>query len=548
MSRRPGFARQVMPGIVNDPVALELTRMIGDDFIAQHHDNALSMRAHQNHSAGGARIDAVAIVVGHDQAGGAGPDRLLDEPVERAAKLHQARPFLLEHVPDRSILELGMPGSFGVGDALIFQPCIQLGQAFHPRLGSEHLVPQVADLVLDLTLLPARRGRAGYWFDQMVRAHLEKAAIIPARFAHEDRLDRRLHVMGWTSPAFLPASLNAKEESMSLKLLAIDLGKRSFHCHGIDSDGLIISRKTSRSKLLETIRELAPETVAMEACASAHYWGRLFLADGRQVLLINPRFVKPFVKGSKNDAADAEGIYEAALRPTMRSVPVKWTEQQDLQSLHRARERIVCARTALINHMRGLLGEYGVILPQGAWRFLAQAQEAIAAAELSDLTRELFGDLLDELRGLDLRLDKLDRQLVALCRTNEACRRLSKLPGVGPVIATALVAAVDDGRHFRSGRELAAWIGLVPRQYTTGGKPRLGGIGRRANHYLRRQMIHGARAVMFRLARHDDRRSQWLKELTARRGFNRAIVALANKTARIAWAVLTRKEDYLATA
>jgi transposase len=142
---------------------------------------------------------------------------------------------------------------------------------------------------------------------------------------------------------------------------------------------------------------------------------------------------------------------------------------------------------------------------------LAQTQDAIAAAELSDLVRELFVDLLEELRALDLRLDKLDQQLLSLCRTNEACRRLSKLPGVGPVIATALVAAVDDGRHFRSGRELAAWIGLVPRQYTTGGKPRLGGIGRRANHYLRRQMIHGARAVMFRLTKHDDRRSQWLK-------------------------------------
>ena len=162
---------------------------------------------------------------------------------------------------------------------------------------------------------------------------------------------------------------------------------------------------------------------------------------------------------------------------------------------------------------------------------------------------DVFDDLLEELRALDLRLDKLDRQLLGISPwTNEACRRLSKLPGVGPVIATALVAAVDDGHHFRSGRELAAWIGLVPRQYTTGGKPRLGGIGRRANHYLRRQMIYGARAVMFRLAKHDDRRSQWLKELAARRGFNRAIVALANKTARIAWAVLKRKEDYLAAA
>jgi transposase len=329
-------------------------------------------------------------------------------------------------------------------------------------------------------------------------------------------------------------------------LLAIDLGKRSFHIHGIDDEGVIISLKVSRAKLWDTIASLAPTTVAMEACASAHYWGRRFLADGRRVLLINPRFVKPFVKGSKNDAADAEGIYEAAMRPTMRFVPVKSTEQQDLQSLHRTRDRIVCARTALINHMRGLLGEYGVILPQGAWRFLAQAHDAIEDAELSDLARALFAGMLDELGSLDLRLEELDRQLVTICRTNEACRRLSKLPGVGPVVATALVAAVDDGRHFRSGRELAAWIGLVPRQYTTGGKPRLGGIGRRANHYLRRQMIHGARAVMFRLAKHDDRRSQWLKGLAARRGFNRTVVAFANKTARVAWALLTRKEDYAA--
>ena len=333
---------------------------------------------------------------------------------------------------------------------------------------------------------------------------------------------------------------------MPLKLLAIDLGKRSFHVYGIDSEGVIVSRKISRSKLIETVKELAPETIAMEACASAHYWGRRFLAAGHRVLLINTRFVKPFVKGSKNDAADAEGIYEAALRPTMRFVPVKSIEQQDLQSLHRARDRIIRTRTALINHTRGLLGEYGIILPQGASRFLEQARDALAEAELSDLARGLFSDMLKELDTLDLRIAKLDRQLAAICRANEDCRRLSKLPGVGPVVATALVAAVDDGRHFRSGRELAAWIGLVPRQYTTGGKPRLGGIGRRANHYLRRQMIHGARSVMFRLEKHDDYRSQWLKRLAARRGFNRMVVALANKTARVAWALLTRKEDYVA--
>ena len=335
------------------------------------------------------------------------------ESVEAAAIGNELGPLFLEDLPDRPVGPFGMGMRLGPGDAFVHQPGVQLVVALDPQPRREEALADEADLVLDLALLPARRRRAGDGLDEMMRAHLEEAAIVLPVLADEDRLHRRLHVMGWTSPAFLPASLATKEESMSLKLLAIDLGKRSFHCHGVDSDGVIISRKTSRSKLLETIKELAPETIAMEACASAHYWGRRFLADGRRVLLINPRFVKPFVKGSKNDAADAEGIYEAALRPTMRFVPVKSTEQQDLQSLHRARERVVCARTALINHMRGLLGEYGVILPQGAWRFLTQAQDAIAAAELSDLTRELFGDLLDELRALDLRLDKLDRQLLS---------------------------------------------------------------------------------------------------------------------------------------
>lgn len=334
---------------------------------------------------------------------------------------------------------------------------------------------------------------------------------------------------------------------MALELLAIDLGKRSFHLYGIDADGVILSKKVSRAKLAEVVGEIAPATIAMEACASAHHWARCWLAAGRKVRLINPRFVKPFVKGSKNDAVDAEAIFEAAMRPTMRFVPVKSTEQQDLQSLHRARDRLICQRTALINHTRGLLAEYGIVLPQGPWRFTAQAPTAIAGADLSDLARVIFGELLDQLDDLERRIKKLDARIANLCRTNEICRRLTKLPGIGPVVATAIVAAVNEGRQFRSGREMAAWIGLVPRQYTTGGKPRLGGIGCRANHYLRRQLIHGARAVVSRLSKHDDHRSAWLKALVTRRGFNRAIVALANKTARIAWVLLTRKETYAAS-
>ncbi|MEQ1718418.1 MAG: IS110 family transposase [Hyphomicrobium sp.] len=331
-----------------------------------------------------------------------------------------------------------------------------------------------------------------------------------------------------------------------MDLLAIDLGKQSFHLHGIDKNGVIISLKVSRAKLVGTVSKLDPKIIAMEACASAHHWGRCFMADNRQIRLINPRFVKPFVRGSKNDAVDAEAIYEAATRPTMRFVPVKSCEQQDLQSLHRVRERLIVQRTSLINHARGLLAEYGIVLPQGPWRFSAQAPAAITEAELSDLARDLFLDLLDQLRDANMRIAKLDAKISTICRDNEDCRRLSALPGVGPIIATALVASVDDARHFRSGRELAAWIGLVPRQYTTGGKPRLGGIGRRANHYLRRQMIHGARAVISRIEKRQDPRSIWLKGIVDRRGFNKALVALANKTARIAWVLLTRKEDYVA--
>jgi transposase len=264
---------------------------------------------------------------------------------------------------------------------------------------------------------------------------------------------------------------------MSLQLLAIDLGKRSFHIYGIDSDGVILSKKVSRAKLAEVVGNLAPTTIAMEAGASAHYWGRCWLAAGREVRLINPRFVKPFVKGSKNDAVDAEAIFEAAMRPTMRFVPVKSRDQQDLQSLHRARDRLICQRTALINHTRGLLADYGIVLPQGPWRFTAQAPAVVAGGDLSDLARTIFGELLNQLDDLECRIKKLDATIVDLCRTNETCRRLVKLPGVGPIVATAIIAAVNDGRQFRSGREMAAWIGLVPRQYTTGGKPRLGGIG-----------------------------------------------------------------------
>jgi transposase len=333
---------------------------------------------------------------------------------------------------------------------------------------------------------------------------------------------------------------------MSVHMLAIDIGKQSFHVHGVDADGVIVSRKVSRAKLLALVEELEPEVVAMEACSSAHHWGRLFQSLGREVRLINAYFVRPFVRGSKNDAVDAEAIWDAASRPTMRFVPVKTMDQQSLQSLHRVRDRLVHARTSLINHMRGLLAEYGVVLPRGAKRFTSAVEETVAATELPPLARELFGELADQLRDVDRRIARLDGKLVAICKENASCRRLMAMPGIGPVVATALVAAVDDARRFRSGWDLAVWIGLVPRQYTTGGKPRLGGIGRRANHYLRRQIVHGARAVVARTDQQAGSRAEWIRALEARRGFNKTAVAVANKMARAAWAVLARGEAYRA--
>ena len=333
-------------------------------------------------------------------------------------------------------------------------------------------------------------------------------------------------------------------EDGTMEMLAVDLSKQSFHVHGVTGDGEVISRRVGRAKLLALVERLGPRTIAMEACATAHHWGRAFIAKGFGVRLVNPRFVKPFVRGSKNDAADAEAIFDAASRPTMRFVPVKTTDQQDLQSLHRVRDRLVAQRTSLINHARGLLAEYGLVYPKGAARFGARARAGLAEAGLSRMARDTFEALLDELDGLEARLAKLDQRLVAICRENEACRRLMSLPGVGPVVATALVAAVGDARQFRSGRELAAWIGLVPRQHSTGGKATLGGVGRRANHYLRRQLVHGARAVALRLATKTDGRSRWFQSVIDRRGFNKGIVAMANKMARAAWAMLTRKETF----
>jgi transposase len=337
---------------------------------------------------------------------------------------------------------------------------------------------------------------------------------------------------------------------MTVAILGIDLAKRVFHLHGLDAHGrAVVSKRVGRAKLAETVVQLAPKVVAMEACCGAHYWGRRFRDLGLEVRLIHARFVRAYVKSVKNDARDAEAICEAALRPHMRFVPIKSQEQLDIQALHRAREQLVRWRTRLINQVRGLLAERGIVLPRGAWRLRKEATAVLdepAASGLTALAVELFRGLLDQLRELEGRIATLDRRIVQVCRESEVCRRLAALPGVGPIVATALAAGVGDARQFRCGRDLAAWIGLVPRQHSSGGRPRLLGIGPGGNRYLRKQLVQGARSVLPRLGGKDDGRSRGLRGVLDRRGSGRAAVALADKTARIAWVLMARGEAYRA--
>lgn len=327
---------------------------------------------------------------------------------------------------------------------------------------------------------------------------------------------------------------------MTVMVIGIDLGKNFCSVAGMDSTGSVtFRRRVSRAGLIEIVRRHAGCIVAMEACCGAHHLGRLFAEEGHEVRLMSPEYVRPYVKAQKNDDRDAEAIAEAATRPTMRFVPVKSQEQSDLQSLHRARERLVGDRTALVNHLRALLLERGLVVARGRAKLRKEVAELLTgASDLSPRIRILVEDLIDEWERLDARIKAFDAEFVAIARANPGMRRLSTVPGIGPINATALVAAVGDAQAFGKGRDLAAWLGLVPRQATTGGKPRLLGISKRGNRYLRKNLVHGARAVLPRLAERDSPIGRWLRELLARQHKNVVVVALANKLARICWAVL----------
>jgi transposase len=333
-----------------------------------------------------------------------------------------------------------------------------------------------------------------------------------------------------------------------IKVLGIDLAKRSFHLHGVDGKGRqVLSKKLTRARLGAFVANLPPCTVAMEACGSAHHWARQFRTDGHEVRLIAPQFVKPFVKSNKNDAADAEAICEAAQRPNMRFVAVKAIEQQDIQAIHRMRSLVVDRRTAQINQIRGLLLEYGIEVAQGRPAMQRRLPEILEEADngLSARFRAELHGLAEELRHLNERVAHDDTQIDAIAQGNRQARDLMTIPGIGTKGATALLAALgEDPRLFANGRALAAWIGLVPRQHSTGGRDRLLGISKRGDVYLRNLLIHGARAVLRYVERKADRTSRWATALKQRRHGNVAVVAMANKIARVAYAVLATGRPY----
>ena len=334
-----------------------------------------------------------------------------------------------------------------------------------------------------------------------------------------------------------------------LSRVGIDLAKSVYQLHGVDrSEQTIWRRRLTRGKWLKVLLDTIEPgcEIGMEACAGAHHWARLLQAKGFTVKLIAPQFVKPYVKSNKNDANDAEAICEAMSRPHMRFVAVKTVEQQDIQAVHRIRCGLLSQRTARANQIRGLVAEYGLVAPQQLASLRAAIPSWLEDAEngLSARFRRLLNDLWDDLKYLDQRITALDQEITTLAQQDPVAQRLQQLRGVGPLIATALVAAVGNAEQFSNGRQMAASLGLTPGQHSSGGKERLLGITKRGDVYLRTLLIHGARSVIYAARHKDDRLSQWVTGLAKRRHPNVAATALANKTARIAWAMLRRGTDY----
>jgi transposase len=336
---------------------------------------------------------------------------------------------------------------------------------------------------------------------------------------------------------------------MTVEILGVDIAKNVFQLHGVNRNGrVILKRRVMRDQLLAVLAQIDPCTVVVEACTGAFFWARKFETLGHQVKIISPQYVKPFVRRQKNDGNDAEAICTAACQPHIPFVPKKTATQQDIQALHRARQRMVNHRTAVVSQIRGLLLDRGFAIAKSITRARRAIPEIISDLEneLTTMAREAITELYDLFRDLDRRIASFDKKIDCVFRGNEDCQRIARIKGVGPKTATAIVAAVGDGSEFKNGRHLAAWVGLVPRQHSSGDRKVLMGISKRGNQHLRSLLVHGARAVVRTAPNKSDPDNQWVNQLRERRGFNRATVAVANKNARLIWAMLRTGKPYRA--
>jgi len=334
---------------------------------------------------------------------------------------------------------------------------------------------------------------------------------------------------------------------MNITTLGIDLAKTSFSLVGMDQHGKVVLRKTlKRTQLMPFIAQCPPCLIGMEACSGAHYWGREFSKLGHKVGIMACKFIAPFRKGGKNDNNDAEAICEAVTRSTIWFVPVKTADQQAALCVHRVRQGLIAERTALINQLRGLLSEFGLVLPKG--RYPAQREIPLLLEDADNglplLARQIITNLWDRIKITSEHILSYDRELAKQARHNPVAKRLLTIPGVGEQVASGVVASVPDPSLFKNSRQFAAWLGLVPRQFTTGGNIRLGRITKQGDRYLRMCLVHGARAVIANLKDKQDKISCWARELIIRRGYLRAVVALAARNARLIWTLMVKQEDY----
>lgn len=334
---------------------------------------------------------------------------------------------------------------------------------------------------------------------------------------------------------------------MNITTLGIDLAKDVFQLHATDDRGkTVLTKRVKRHKLASVIANLPSCQIGMEACGGAHYWARRFQDMGHDVKLMSPQFVKPYVKSNKNDANDAAACCEAVTRPSMRFVPIKQIEQQDIQAIHRIRSRLISQRTRLTNQIRGLLAEYGIVIAQGIASLKRKMPKILENTnrELTSLGERIFSELYEELGMLEKRIKECETRIQRIAQTDIRCQQLQTIPGLGPITATAFLATVGDIGVFDRGRQLSAYLGLVPKQSSSGNKVRLLGISKRGDRYLRCLLVHGARSVIKNVYRKKDPYSRWIQTLIARCGIHKAIVAVANKNARIAWALLKYQSKF----